>query len=279
MTFPLRESALLGLALAASLGLARNAAAGETPPDYLDSFVYPGNGAAAADEVFVLYADNCGRPHPDANRPAEVRHRTLNVEVDIYLVEPEAPVCLAVAMPDTLVPYSIGRLPKGFHEITRRLHVREHGGTGYRLVRESKSSIDIGDVPNPAVSGSWYDPQSSGSGMFLNLIPGEDGSVTGQALLYVLTRRTTGEAAWLGGVDGFENGVLSVALQAPGAAAGAPAAANALFTYTGCGTGRLEVSGDVSLQFPLGNAQVMQLTSTAGLPGCRPPRVRPVSMD
>jgi hypothetical protein len=24
---------------------------------------------------------------------------------------------------------------------------------------------------------------------------------------------------------------------------------------------------------------VMQLTSTAGLPGCRPPRVRPVSMD
>lgn len=280
MTIPLRDLLSPTLALSAGLAFCGSAAAGSEGPDFLDNFVWPGNGAAAADELFVLYADNCGRPHPDRNRPPEVRRTDAGVEVDIFVTPPILELCLAVVQPDTLVAYPIGRLPEGSHAITRRVLVSpERDSPQGRLLRESTVGIDIGDVPNAAVSGSWYDPRNSGSGMFLNLIADPSGAISGDALLYVLTRRSTGEPAWLGGVAAFEDGILTVPLQPPGAAADAPAVATAEFVYTGCGSGRLQIAGDVSLQFPLGDAELAQLTSTAGVPGCVPPTVRPYTLE
>lgn len=246
-------------------------------PDYLEHFVYPRNGAAASDEIFVLYADNCGRPHPEA-RATDVVRNGDRIEVDLYLQEPESPICPAVFLPDELHRVSLGRLPRGNYQVVRRLHVRAFGGSQYRLELESHDAISIGDAPNPAASGTWYDLQAPGLGMVLNLLPAASGAERGDALIFLATRRTTGESVWMSGMGHFVDGVLSVPLRRAETPTGVAADATATFTYLGCGAGTLRVS-DTSLQFPLGTAALQQLTKSDGLLDCRPPALRPDSLD
>lgn len=267
----------LGSTLLLVGAFAGDAGAQAQAPDYLEHFVYPRNGAAASDEIFVLYADNCGRPHPEA-RASQVVRSGERIEVDLYLQEPEFPICPAVFLPDELHPVSIGRFPRGNYSVVRRLHVRGFGGSQYRLVLESFDKLAIGDAPNPAASGTWYDRQAPGLGMVLNLLPPASGAERGDALIFLATRRTTGESVWMSGIGRFVDGVLSVPLRRPETPTSNTADATATFTYTGCGAGTLRVS-DTSLQFPLGTAALQQLTKSDAVPDCRPPALRPDSLD
>jgi hypothetical protein len=269
MTTALRSFAA-AIALSACAG---TVSADAPPPDFLAAFVFPSEAASRADEVFVLYADHCGRPHPDARRPAQITRDGQRIAVDIYLVENPAEICLAVLMPSTLVPFSLGTLPKGFYEITRRLHIRSVDGNDYRASTVSGAGIEIGDAPHPAVSGTWHDPNQPGSGLFLNLIPPAPGEPSGRAFLYLLTQRN-GLAAWAGGIGQFVDGVLRVGLQGPNLAANA---GTAVFEYRGCGDALLRVEGDLGLQFPLGQVRIEQLTRTGGVSDCRPPQRGPLS--
>lgn len=268
-TLSLLLRALTLAALAASAPLAADA----PPPDFLADFVFPPGGGAPADEVFVLYADHCGRPHPDPRRAARIVRSDARIEVDLYLVENPAEICLAVLSPSTLVPYSIGTLPPGHYEIVRRLHLRHSDGTEYRPSTVSWARIQIGDVPQPAVSGAWHDPEEPGSGLFLNLLPGASGTPDGTALLHVLTRE--GDAAvWVAGTGQFVEGVLRVPLQGPQHPAGT---GRLVFEYLGCNAARVRIEGDWPLAFPRDGTRLQQLTRTGGLPDCHPPRRGPLA--
>lgn len=267
----------LGSALLMAGTCASDVGAQAQAPDFLEHFVYPRNGAAASDEIFVLYADNCGRPHPEARATGVVRNGE-RIEVDLYLQEPEFPICPAVFLPDELHRVSIGRLPRGNYTVVRRLHVRAFGSSTYRILLESHDAIAIGDAPNPAASGTWYDQQAPGLGMVLNLLPAASSAERGDALMFLATRRTTGESVWMSGMGHFIDGVLSVPLRRAETPTNVAADATATFTYAGCGAGTLRVS-DATLQFPLGTAAVRQLTKSEGLADCHPPALRPDSLD
>lgn len=267
---PLLRSLLVLLALG---GASASVSAEALPPDYLESFVFPTQAASHADEVFVLYADHCGRPHPDPRRSPQILRSGARIEVDIYLVEAPAEICLAVLSPSTLVPYSLGTLPKGSYEILRRLHIRPVDASDYRASTATWGSIEIGDTPLPTVSGTWYDPLQPGSGVFLNLIPAAPGETPGRAFLYLLTQRN-GQPAWAGGTGQFVDGVLRIALQGPGIT---PNTASVAFEYEGCGQARLRMLGEIGLQFPVGLASIRQLTRTDGVADCRPPLRGPLS--
>ncbi len=250
-------------------------------PDFLRDFVYPRDGASPLDDIYVLYADSCGRPHPDPTRAADIQIVDGLVNVDIFLVEPELPVCIAVFLPDRLVATPIGRLARGTYDVRRRLHVREFGGSGHRLVLESFDSITVGHAPNPAVSGTWFDPLAPGAGVVVNRLPtatDEDADADAPTILFLATRLANGQAEWLSGLGSFVDGVLSVPLRRSTNAANGSADATAVFRYLGCSQSTLEVSG-LDLEFPRGNATLQQLSGTAGVAGCRPPSVRPPDLD
>ena len=246
-------------------------------PDYLEHFVWPGNGGSSADEFFVLYADNCGRPHPDTTRAADVARAGNVVTVNLYLVEPEFPICTAVFRPDDLHPTSIGKLPRGDYTVHRRLHVRPFAGGTHRLELETQQDLHVADAPNAAASGAWYDASQPGTGALLTLLPPTE-EVPSRATLFVFTRRTTGEALWLAGAGNFTDAVWTAPLTSPDARDAGATAPAATFTYTGCGTARLRVTGP-SLQFPASETVLKQLTATAGVAGCKPPAVRPDGLE
>lgn len=275
-SFLSRCTPLLSSLLACGIAQAQSAA-----PDFLADFVWPRNGASSADDVYALYADNCGRPHPDPQRPAthalDAATRTLTV--DIYLQEPATTICPAVVQFDTLHAVSLGKLARGTYTVVRRLHVRAAAGGEHRLTLETTDGIVVGDTPNPAVSGTWFDPRTAGSGLFVNLMASEDPNVpSGEALIFVLTQRGSGAPVWLGGTGRFVDATLVAGLQPAGATDGTAPAATATFRYLGCGSARLSLEGDTDVLFPSGDAAIMQLTATGGLPGCTPPVQRPPSM-
>jgi hypothetical protein len=248
-------------------------------PDFLRDFVFPRNGASPADEIHVLYADNCGRPHPDERRAATVTRSGFQVVVDIYLAQPESPFCLAIASPDTLYPVSIGTLAKGLYSVTRRLHVRPADMDEYSLLSESIDSILIDDTPNPAISGTWFNPDASGTGIVLSLVANPDPNTRSDAgLLFIATQTLSGEPEWLSGIASFDSGVLTVPMRRAGTPGSAAADATAVFTYLGCGEATLSATAE-DLVFPQGEETLMQLSKTDGLAGCNPPTERPVDLE
>lgn len=272
------RNAMLKLLLGGSaLAFASVASAGNTPPDLLDNFVWPPKDASSVDELYALYAGNCGRMQPDEDRTHEIRRTAAGIEIDIYVV-PGSPFCPAVVLPDTLFSYPLGRLPPGVYTMTRRI-LQLSGSGSPRVLREHSIPYAVGDVPHPAASGSWYDPAKSGSGVFLNLLSDGDGNPSAQGFIYLLTRTGSGEAAWLGGIGQFSDNRMEVAMQPPGGANDPDAAVDAVFTYTGCGTARFAVEDDADLEFPNAEAELVQLTRTGGVAPCEPPQRRPDYLD
>jgi hypothetical protein len=257
----IRGCAAILLSLLAPLALAQLTES----PDHLDKFLYPQNGLSSADEAFVMYADNCGRPHPDARRRATVSREQDAWVVDIYLVMEESEVCFAALMPDNLFSISLGNLPKGYQPVRRRLHLRQADGS-YLLVYTSSASFNVGDTPNPSVSGAWYDPSASGTGLFINLLPVMQGDFEPQVVVYLAVVDPAGAPVWFTGVGKFVDAKLFVNLRQGGSN---PAMRTLTFDYKGCGRGQMGY-----VDTPAWSAALSQLTTVNGLASCRPPQYR-----
>jgi hypothetical protein len=260
-SFKMRGCAALLLSLLAPLALAQLT----EPPDHLDNFLYPQNGLSSTDEAFVMYADNCGRPHPDTRRPATVSREQDGWVVDIYLVMDEAEICFAALAPDSLFSISLGNLSKGFQPVRRRLHLRQADGS-YQLVYTSSSSFNVGDTPNPSMSGAWYDPSASGTGLFINMLPVMQGDFEPQVVVYLAVLDPAGDPTWFAGVGKFVDSRLSVNLREGG---NNPTTRTLIFDYEGCGRGHIRY-----LDLPGWSANLSQLTTVNGLASCRPPQYR-----
>ena len=246
-------------------------------PDSIEDFIFPRDGASLVDEIYVMYGDNCGRPHPDSRAPV-VTHGTDEIVVEIFLVEPESNVCPAVILPDTILAVPLGKLGKGTHSVKRRLMLRARDAQAYRPIDESIDAITVGDTPNPAASGTWYDSATPGTGITINLMPKASDEAPGTAVLFLATFEPGGAPTWLSGVGTFSDARLTVPLRRAGTPGSAPPDATATFQYLGCGRARLSVSG-MSLGFPIGTVNLMQLTLTSGLSGCTPPTRLPQDFD
>ncbi len=257
----MRGCAALVLWLLAPLAMAQLAES----PDHLDNFLYPQNGLSSADEAFVMYADNCGRPHPDARRPATVTREQDAWVVDIYLVLDEPEICFAALAPDSVFPISLGNLSKGYQPVHRRLHLRQADGS-YQLIYTSSASFNVGDTPNPSISGAWYDPATSGTGLFINLLPVMQGNFEPQVVVYLAVLDPAGDPTWFTGVGKFVDAKLFVDLREGG---NRPTTRTLTFDYKGCGRGQI---GYVDL--PGWAANLSQLTTVNGLAACRPPQHR-----
>jgi hypothetical protein len=156
--------------------------------------------------------------------------------------------------------------------------LRERDSDSYREVDESVDSIVIGDTPNPAASGTWYDNSTPGTGITLNLLPKDSSDTAGTAVLFLATFDPDGTPQWLSGVGSFSDARLTVPLRRAGVSGDSPPDATAVFDYLGCGQATLSVSG-MALGFPIGTVTLTQLTLTAGLPGCAPPAKLPQDFD
>jgi hypothetical protein len=246
-------------------------------PDSIEDFVFPRDGASLVDEIYVLYGDNCGRPHPDTRAPL-VTHGVDEIVVEIYLVEPESLICPAVVLPDTILAVPLGKLGKGTHSVKRRLMLRARDAQAYRPLDESIDTIVVGDTPNPAASGTWYDSATPGTGITINLLPKPSDDAAGTAVLFLATFDQGGAPLWLSGVGTFSDARLTLPLRRAGTPGSAPPDATAVFQYLGCSRARLSVTG-MALGFPIGTVDLKQLTLTAGLSGCTPPATLPQDFD
>ncbi len=246
------------------------------PIEIIEDFLYPVGDLSARDEVFAVYGDNCGRAHPDPERPAEVRRDGAQVVVDFYLVEPSEEVCPAALLPDELVPVSLGTLPKGPYVVERRLHVRPDRDAPHTLAARSFLGLTVGDVPHAAASGIWFSPDSPGSGLVLNLLPSPTGAAEGVAVVFVASHRADGTPEWLSGIGRFIDATLQVDVRLSSTAPDAPADGQLSFRYLGCGQATLQLDG-ATVAFPSGTETLRQMTRTKGVDDCTPPRLRPVS--
>jgi hypothetical protein len=255
------------LAALLALSAATVQAQSSDPPDYLYDFGFPRNGLSSKDEAFVLYADNCGRPHVDPTRAATVLREETGWVVDIYLVAVEDEVCLAVLAPDTVLAVSLGNLPKGWHQVQRRLHVRPSGAGPhqYQLLYSNWSGFTVGDTPNPALSGAWYDPAVPGTGLFINLLPTMQGEFDPRVVVYLANLDPTGRPTWSTGIGQFIDGAMRVELREGGVAGGVR---TMTFAYQGCGKAQMSFA-----DAPARVANLSQLTTVNGLDSCNPPKL------
>lgn len=250
--------------------LGAGAAANAQAPDGVEEFLFPTNGLSSADVAYVLYGEKCGSPRTDPSQAPQVLREGTRITVDIYLVRPVDEVCTAVVLPPSLVPVSLGNLARGTWEVRRRLWVRDPEDRAHRPLGESTSLLTVGDAPNPAVSGVWFDAARGGEGLVVSLLPAADGSPA-QALLYFAGKDVAGRAQWFTGVGTFVDGVLTVSLS-PGGDPGLAPTAQATFRYQGCGRATFRFA---PAQPSLGTFETsyQQLTAVKGVPSCTPPRV------
>lgn len=258
-----RALAALALAGAASTALAQ-------APDGVENFVFPANGLSSADAAYVLYGEKCGSPRTDPQQSPQVLREGNRITVDIYLLRPVDEVCTAVVLPPTLVPVALGPLARGTWDIRRRLWVRDPDDRAHRPLHDSASLLTVGDVPNPAVSGVWFDAGRNGEGLVVTLLPAAAGNAP-QGLLYFAAKDNGGRAQWFTGVGSFVDGVLTVAL-APGGDPGLAPTAQATFRYEGCGRASFRFA-PAQPTLSTFEASYRQLTAVQGLPSCVPPRV------
>jgi hypothetical protein len=236
-------------------------------PAAATTFVFPRNGLSSADEAFVLYTDNCGRPHPDPQRVPEVRPVAGGFEVDVYLEDPDpTEICLAAPPPNALRRVPLGRLALGFYSVRMREHVRPFGGTGYTLLSTKFEGLEVRATPNPAVSGTWFDRTRSGTGVMINLVESA-GALEPRVFVILNTLGSAGQPLWYWGLGTFADARLEVPLSLGG---GGATGAVAVFEYTGCGRATFSVS-NLDVQFPAGTSTLQQLTGVVGVAACEPP--------
>lgn len=238
-----------------------------------DSFLYPRSALSSADPVFVLYGDNCGRPHIDPTRATTVTELDHNpvIEasarvVDIYLVSNPEEICLAVVTPDVLVPIALGSLGKGLHRIERRLHVRSKNETAHQMVESTLGFLTVGDVPHPSLSGAWFDPSAPGTGVFISLVDVAEGSPG--AIVYRTSFDETGRPVWQVGIGQFDDARLRLDLQTGGTSDSAGRRTLEL-DYLGCGRAQMRFA-----DAPGAITKLSQLTGTYGVETCLPPTLQ-----
>jgi hypothetical protein len=257
--------AVAGLVLAGACATATAQA-----PDGVENFLFPANGLSSADAAHVLYGEKCGSPRTDPQQAPQVIRDGNRITVDIFLVRPVDEVCTAVVLPPTLVPVALGPLAKGTWDVRRRLWVRDPDDRVHRPLHDAASLISVGDVPNPAVSGVWFDAARGGEGLVVTLLPASEGNAP-QGLLYFAAKDVAGRAQWFTGVGSFVDGVLTVALS-PGGDPGLAPSAQATFRYQGCGRASFRFA-PAQPSLSTFEASYRQLTAVQGLPSCVPPRV------
>lgn len=285
----LRSSRIAALVLpmfGLMFGLSMQATATEFP---LEPLVHPANGGSTADTFYALFANRCGSPTLDPRQVPQITRGPSDedsgnagfveeIDIHYFLVAPDGDVCPAVVLPDTLTPVSLGHLQEGVTAISHTFSIRDADGEAYRDVALTVlDSVVVGDTPNAAVSGTWFDPTTPGVGVSLSLAP-DAGHNEPTAVLFLATLSREGESLWLTGSGKFVDATLQVALTRSSAGAQgdidtAPAG-TATFDYLGCGETRLAVEG-VDVRFPVAEATLRQLTHTFGLPPCEPPTTRP----
>lgn len=282
----LRSSCIAALALP-MFGISVAAVASEFP---LDPLVHPANGGSAADTFHALFASNCGTPTLDPRQGPQITRGPSDegsgntgfveeIDIHYFLVAPDGDVCPAVVLPDTLTPVSLGHLQEGVTAISHTFSIRDADGEAYRDVALTVlDSVVVGDTPNAAVSGTWFDPTTPGVGVSLSLAP-DAGHDEPTAVLFLATLSPEGESLWLTGSGKFVDATLQVALtrssaDTQGAAIDTTPAGTATFDYLGCGDARLAVDG-VEVRFPADESMLRQLTHTFGLPPCEPPTTHP----
>lgn len=250
--------------------------------------IHPANGGSTADTFYALFPVNCGIPmlHPD--RPPVVTRTppgdgvtgaVEQVFIEYFVVDPGDVVCPAVMLPDTLIPIEIGHLLEGETSIMQTFTLVDTAGepSGHPVGVSWLHWALVRDTPNPAVSGTWFDPTAPGVGVSLSLAP-DPGQDKPTAVLFLATLSPEGEPLWLTGSGKFEDATLQVALTRSSAGAQGDAidttpAGTATFEYLGCDEARLSVQG-IDVLFPTGDATLQQLTHTFGLPSCQPPTTR-----
>ncbi|MBB5208162.1 hypothetical protein [Chiayiivirga flava] len=263
--------------LPALLAAAPFAAAIDVP---LAPALHPAVPASTADMFYALFATNCGKPRLDpANPPVVTRGAPAEgsqgvvetITVAYSLLPPESDVCPAVLQPDALTAIELGHLQRGTTLVLQTFDLVGEDDLAY---------VDwavVGHTPDPAVSGTWFDPDAPGTGVSLSLAP-DAGHAEPTAVLFLATLSPDGAPLWLTGAGKFEDAVLTVPLTRSSAAGSAPvqttAAGTARFEYLGCGDAVLSVDG-VEVRFPDGDAALRQLTTTFGLDDCKPPTTRP----
>lgn len=250
--------------------------------------IHPANGGSTQDTFYALLPSNCGLPtmHPDfppvvtRSAPTEGTVGVVEgIDIEYFLVGPGDVVCPAVVTPDTLIPIEIGHLSKGTTMVMQRFTLVDEDGDpiGSPLQQSWVHFATVGDTPNPAISGTWFDPSAPGVGVSLSLAP-DPGHEEPTAVLFLATLTDEGEPLWLTGSGKFVDATLEVALtrssddDRDGTVETAPAG-TATFEYLGCDSAQLSIDG-VEVRFPADDDALRQLTHTFGLPGCRPPTTR-----
>jgi plastocyanin len=120
----------------------------------------------------------------------------------------------------------------------------------------------------PGFTGAWYDPQQSGHGLFLEVLP------DGRLLAWWFTFGTDGRQVWFGGTGPIQgNRAVVTADQTLGGRwipNFNPAQVTNLrwgtltFTFTSCTSGRVEFSSNLA-EFGAGAMQLTRLTAPAGV--------------
>jgi hypothetical protein len=230
------------------------------------AYVFPRNGLSAQDEAYALFTETCSEEPADLVREPDVQRTDTGFVVNFYRMRPaQEHFCFTPAPPPSLYPVLLGRLPKGEVVVEMRDHVRNHNSDVYTLIATHREKLKVGNTPNPAVSGSWYDPASSGTGLFISLMPTRR-QPDPRAMMVLNTVDQDGNAVWYSGVGTFADGTLTVSMTRGGQTT---PSATGVFQYDGCGRGAFELLGQFP-RFPVGKTPVLQIARTLDAGGCEP---------
>ena len=132
-------------------------------------------------------------------------------------------------------------------------------------IAATASAVDIG----PAFTGAWYDPQQSGHGLFLEVLP------QNQLLAFWFTFSPDGtQQSWFGGVGPYAGGTATVPVTLTTGGRWIPnfdaskivnnAWGTLTFTFTDCNTGRVDFAS-TDPGYGSNHMNLMRLTAPAGL--------------
>lgn len=243
------------------------------PPDRIDAPLFPASGTAVGenDVVYVYYAQQiCGMPALEVQTPAREFDEN-GVRVVELVVDLVGPICLPLQIlpPPTFHLYPLAPLGKGRHTIERRIFQRSSTGD-LQFLHSSYASVVVGDTPNPALSGAWFDANNPGTGLFVSLLPQTDGAPNQEPLVvvYWAAEDENRQPTWYVGTGRFVDGQLDIELTKGGAQ---PAVQPMRFSYRGCGKAHW-----VDPRFPTFFTELTQLAEVSGVETCHPERLGPM---
>jgi len=254
-----------------SLLFVASANAQTVPPDGLTDPLFPSSETVIStlDEVYVAYLPICGKPTVDPNTPVRQFMENGALVVELTLLPFRDGICFSAPVPTYRQLFSIGTLPKGTQNIQRRLMLRGDDGS-VSLLYESAHHLYVGNTPNPALSGAWYDASNPGTGLFVSLLPRIDGDTNQEPLvvIYWAAEDENRQPVWYTGTGRFVDGRLDIDLTKGGAQ---PAVKPMRFYYQGCGKAHW-----VDPRFPTFFTELTQLTEVSGVDTCHPERLGPM---